>query len=116
MDVNLPSQTADHHEQEVIKDMTRKKHILTSMHVIYGGAIIILAIIVTGVVCVLGSVDVPYISDFYTPVVPPPYVSPTSQRMLAHPNVPSATSSVPTASSTMSSTTNSIATSTHKKL
>ncbi len=110
MDVNLPSQTADHQEQEVMKDMARKKHILTSMHVIYGGAIIILAIIVTGVVCVLGSVHVPYISDFYTPAPPPPYVSPISQRMLAHPNVPAATSSIQTASTTT------VATSTHAKL
>jgi hypothetical protein len=110
MDVNLPSQTEDHKAQEVTKDAIRKHHILTSMHVIYGGAIIILAVVVSGIVCALGNVRIPYVSDFYSPVLPSPYVIPVHQNMLAPPVSPVASTSTAQAASST------IATSTHKKL
>ena len=108
MDVQLPSQTEDHREHEIVKDAAKKHHMLTSMHVVYGGAIIILALVVSGIVCALGNVQVPYVSALFTPATPPPYVSPVSQNMLAHPLTPVATSTLMSASST-------VATTTHKK-
>ena len=115
MDVNLPSQSTNHQEHEREQQIVHKKQIVSSMHAVYGGAIIIMALVLSGVVCVLGNIQIPYLSSLYTPVVPPPYVSPIGQRMMAHPVPPVATTTAQNASSSTVAT-STMATTSKKKL
>ena len=74
MDVNLPSQQAAHlAAEEPVKLVEHNSH--NSMQVIFGGAIIVLAVVIAGIVCVLGNVRIPYLSNFYAqPIVAPSIV------------------------------------------
>ena len=45
-----------------------------SMHKVYGLSIVILALVVAGIVCVMGDVQIPYLSALYAPAVPPPLI------------------------------------------
>ena len=73
MDVNLPSQQPDSAEAK-IKNVEHTSR--SSMQLVFGGSIIILAIVIMGVVCFLGNVQVPYFSALFAPTPIPLTVMP----------------------------------------
>jgi hypothetical protein len=101
MDVNLPSQQAAQlAAQEPVKLVEHSSH--NSMQVIFGGAIIVLAVVIAGIVCVLGNVRIPYLSNFYAPAI---VVPSTMALPVVDPSVPVAASTTSIATSTATTTT-----------
>ncbi len=83
MEVKLPSQENHANANQIDAQinmspesttMMHRHHLLTSMHVVYGVAIIILAIVVSGLVLITANVQVPYLSAIFASPVPPPYM------------------------------------------
>ena len=90
-----PQQTIAAHTE-----LMHKQKMLSSMHIVFGGAIIILALVVIGIVCALGNVPIPYLSSLYAPEVEPPSLVSTVARAYIAPQV--ATSTVVVSTTTVS--------------
>jgi hypothetical protein len=51
-----------------VKNLQTDVQEVETMNVIFGGAIIILSLVMTGVVCYLGNIQIPFISGYYSAV------------------------------------------------
>jgi hypothetical protein len=96
MDVQLPSQQPASTEAKI-------KHVehasRNSMQMIFGGSIIILAIVTMGIVFYLGNVPVPYLSAFFAPA-PSPFIPRLNQSETLRPGLIATTSATTTTATT----------------
>jgi hypothetical protein len=70
MEVNLPSHQIPAPSSELERSGVKKSK-YPSAHFVYGFAILVLAIVMTGIVLELSNVRIPYISSLYAQQVPP---------------------------------------------
>ena len=78
MDVQLPSQQPASVDAQIKHVQHNSKN---SMQFVFGGSIIVLAIVTMGIVCYLGNVPIPYFSALFAP-------TPTPLTTLPHNNQP----------------------------
>jgi hypothetical protein len=91
-----------------VTDLRDDMSYMQSMNLVFGGAILVLTIVVTGIICYLGGIQVPYISAYFSSAEPSTATVESARRVPVVHTSAMATSSMSATASTsamMASTT-----------